>query len=65
MDPNEALREITENIPVFWNPSTPKDTRLVMAEHIIEHVEALDQWLSKGGSLPQAWQRFPNPVIGP
>jgi hypothetical protein len=53
MDPVQALFEIQENAPVFWNPSTPKDTRLSLAEHIIEHAEALAEWLVKQGYVPK------------
>jgi hypothetical protein len=57
MDINATLYEITENLGVFWNASTPRDTRLSTAEHIIEHFEYLNEWLAKGGFLPTAWER--------
>ena len=56
MDPDAALVEISDNLGTFWNPSTPPSTRLVIAEHIIEHVQALHEWLLKGGHLPSDWE---------
>lgn len=57
MDPNEALKTIrtfTENIGLldYDNPREIRDALLELAEA----VAGLDEWLSKGGFLPDAWQ---------
>lgn len=64
MDPNEALRIIRQAVANAQrqmdndtgHPSfCVVDNRTVSA--LIEHCEALDEWLSKGGFLPTDWQR--------
>jgi hypothetical protein len=49
MDPNEALQDIRATMAAYFNGDTDD------FEHILDRVEALDEWLSKGGSLPYAW----------
>lgn len=58
MDPNETLRRIRE---VFKNFD---DTKVVDYDEISELFceaetlfESLDEWLSKGGFLPEAWKK--------
>ena len=60
MDPNATLKEMLEFAAyVLWaieNGKDPDDYErdaLGLAEHAIE----LDTWLSKGGFLPEAWER--------
>lgn len=50
MDPNEALRQIRESASRYLDSG-----RHVDAGTLAEHVEALDEWLSRGGFLPDAW----------
>lgn len=54
MDPNETLRIIrltTKQMRVDEHP----DIRKQHADDLAEHVEALDEWLTKGGFLPSDW----------
>jgi hypothetical protein len=61
MDPNEALKRIREAIKgrnrgYYWttneaDPSNP----IGVWDEIIEHFEALDEWLCKGGFMPAEW----------
>lgn len=54
MDPDEALRIIRALIAEARKPGdyvlTDDET-----EQLVEHVEALDGWLTAGGFLPQPW----------
>lgn len=56
MDPNATLEDIRTDIAVYMNPSSPQSAQGLVAEAIIEHMQALDEWLSKGGFLPKVWQ---------
>jgi len=52
MDPNETLRRIRAELDqAEWTSET--------IEHVAEHFQALDEWLSKGGSLPESWDQHP------
>ena len=69
MDPNTALAAIRTAVAQMqaliedasvWE----EDTRYALgddgkdaAESLVEHVQALDEWLSRGGFLPDAWAR--------
>ena len=54
MDPNAALATIRRLIDLY-----AKDAVLDQddASALVEAVEGLDGWLSKGGFLPEAWSR--------
>lgn len=59
MDPNETLRRIREAV-ARWTELEGKGPewqaeRTLIAAELIEHVEALDGWLTRGGFLPWAW----------
>jgi hypothetical protein len=57
VDPNATLREIR------WLLSeTPNDAHLLALRWgaVQAHVEALDDWLSKGGFLPTEWSEGRN-----
>lgn len=65
MDPNEALRMARlafkrivneEKFPDEMN-RTELSRFLEDVQSLADHFEALDQWLSKGGFLPDAWKR--------
>jgi len=54
MDPDEALRVIREIIGRYGvepRSSIGRDD----AVRLFEHIDALDEWLSRGGFLPAAW----------
>jgi len=60
MDPNKALermRELASRI-VDANPEWEENTRFVLEDctELAELFCGLDEWISKGGFLPQAWQ---------
>lgn len=52
MDPNATLREIRELIKV-WTPRSGLDPE--DCHQLVQLIEALDGWISKGGFLPDAW----------
>lgn len=54
MDPNEALRQI-RSITDYVNADSYSDDMQADLDRLAELFEALDQWLSKGGFLPNAW----------
>jgi hypothetical protein len=57
MDPNVALEEIREQVAEFEGLSDDNFVdALRAADQIVEHFKALDEWLSKDGFLPSAWQ---------
>ena len=54
MDPNETLRLIRLTIKQM----KVDDNAVIFAAHggeLAEYVEALDEWLSKGGFFPSDW----------
>lgn len=56
MDPNAALEKIRD----LLHTSTAYSERGLNwweSAELIEQVESLDEWLSRGGFLPEAWQR--------
>ncbi|MET0351219.1 MAG: hypothetical protein ABW067_15615 [Rhizobacter sp.] len=54
MDPDELLHRIREGVAEALEESGAKRTDLV--DELAENVNALDDWLSKGGFLPGAWR---------
>lgn len=55
MDPNAALTEIRDKANEVLNDGYwDADTAIALAEL----VRALDEWLSKGGFLPESWAGF-------
>ena len=61
MDPNEALREI-RRLVARWTELEGKGPewqaeRTVVAAGLVLHTEGLDEWLTRGGFLPDAWDR--------
>lgn len=62
MDPDKTLEQIREEIRKLrrWmrHPSySDHDNRLSEAEELVDLVEALDGWLTKGGFLPKDWNK--------
>lgn len=47
MDPNATLKELLELVNSDLAPD--------FVDEIVDRVEALDQWLSHGGFLPDRW----------
>lgn len=52
MDPNETLVELREAISLY---DGGPDHDYEAAGRFMNAFEALDEWLSKGGFLPDAW----------
>lgn len=51
MDPNKTLKDLREIVSLY----NEGDADHWEIERAVELVEALDEWLSKGGFLPEAW----------
>lgn len=58
MDPNTTLAAIRELLVHIDDPDScyPEDLATQLNE-LIEHVDALDNWLAHGGYLPAAWNQ--------
>jgi hypothetical protein len=59
MDPNATLAAIRQAIADV-NGAQPGDSIAHFQEaslRLAEHVEVLDEWLTRGGFLPYAWAR--------
>ena len=59
MDPNAALKEIRE---IVKNADKPNPLKGIYEEHaefsrLIDLIDGLDGWISKGGFLPRDWQK--------
>ena len=57
MDPNEALRRIREIVEKTYDKEMSSASVEEMFNDLVDHFEALDDWLIKGGFLPNAWIR--------
>lgn len=65
MDPNANLarqREIAAEVMRLWDAATPdgevdSDALAHLAFELAEHVEALNEWIMRGGYLPADWTR--------
>lgn len=59
MDPNEALKELRRILALYDNDQPPRkvEDALWDFQAMKESLAALDQWLSKGGFLPDEWNR--------
>jgi hypothetical protein len=60
MDPNEALRMLraltAKQIDANPDGKNCLQASADRAELLAEHFEALDEWLKKGGFLPDTWR---------
>lgn len=58
MDPNETLKSAREALERCENPKrlVNLDDMLYDMETALECFEELDEWLSMGGCLPDAWK---------
>lgn len=54
MDPDETLKQIRQLVKEYNQPGWLDRCDV---EQLVELVEALDLWLSKGGFLPAAWRK--------
>lgn len=55
MDPNATLARIRELTASLLDSDADTGTAASIGDQLAEHVQALDEWLVKGGFLPQAW----------
>lgn len=55
MDPNEALAIIRTEISKVLDENDPNNPEL-----LAEAMRGLDEWLSKGGYLPDEWKAMSN-----
>ena len=65
MDPNQTLKNLRSLVEAVnaelddsenLGPSRLASTDLVCCAHeLAQHFEALDQWITSGGFLPEAW----------
>lgn len=55
MDPNATLAEI-RGLLMSLEDGLSVDSALDAHERMADLVEALDEWLTRGGILPSAWQ---------
>lgn len=54
MDPNATLlelRKLVDDAETCMDSEAP-----VVMDELVEHIKALDEWLSMGGFPPQAWR---------
>lgn len=62
MDPNETLKVLLKEASFFRDLLENDDPTITDEDYdrlniLLEHIEALDEWLSKGGFLPAKWGR--------
>lgn len=56
MDPDETLRMIRHYVALLNNAAGMRTAIMAeCGENLAEYVEAMDEWLSKGGFLPKEW----------
>lgn len=53
---SEQLQQLLASLDVT-QPSAEMSELVGEASELVEYVEGLDQWLSRGGFLPAAWNR--------
>lgn len=61
MDPNEALSEIRRILQAYAS----EGEEFVDCDRFFDLVQGLDEWISKGGFLPEAWQPISLPAADP
>lgn len=57
MDPDEALAKLREALQLYYRRYRDKGTGLEEADQMADGIEALDDWLSRGGFLPEDWSK--------
>lgn len=53
MDPNETLEDLRAEVAIY----NKYGSMGVDGGHVCELVQALDEWISKGGLPPAAWEK--------
>jgi hypothetical protein len=56
MDPDETRRQLRRAITEYRYAAEPAQS-LRAADRVIEHADALDDWLTAGGFRPAAWNQ--------
>ena len=56
MDPNAALAAIRQAIDQLEHETLDRDDEIPALYAVVEHFRALDEWLQRGGFLPEAWE---------
>lgn len=64
MDPNAVLAAMRTCIDAYRDPNTTDRARVLYVERIIDCVQELDEWLTKGGFWPDAWTQCGRPKVG-
>lgn len=60
MDPNETLKDLRYHLKKLGESTEHDDDVPVLQESAVQVyvlVQALDEWLKKGGALPEEWKR--------
>mgnify|MGYP007011099275 CR=1 FL=1 len=57
MDPNETLAELRELVTLQRKGKVHPDKADYYVRMVSDLVEALDEWLSKGGFMPEDWDK--------
>jgi hypothetical protein len=57
MDPNANLTEMRELAQTLLDNNADLSDFCAQAERLAELVQALDEWLTRGGFLPRDWKR--------
>lgn len=55
MDPDACLEEIRDLVKMIEDPEVQGNDEAEAGINLSMAVEALDEWISKGGRLPKAW----------
>lgn len=67
MDPNETLKELLHDTWLLSNLEVSDgidDSLVELTTRVANHTAALNDWLSKGGFLPDAWRQPLVPAFG-
>jgi len=59
VDPDVTLAELREHVKVMNDEATSPALRATHGEWLQERFEQLDEWLSRGGFPPSAWNKPP------
>lgn len=57
MDPDAALDVIRDCLRIVHNPDTSPEDQHDYLQELAGRVEALDEWLTRGGFLPADWAK--------
>jgi hypothetical protein len=57
MDPNECLRELIWLCKSIQDDEHPWFSKDDTTERVADLVVSLDEWIAKGGFLPERWQK--------